>query len=95
MALSIFYDEAINRIIHYVSEQFREKSSEAEGELEWVCAGGSSMPKGFGKRLDAAIKKSNMPFKIYRVRQAAQPLLSVGIGALIRARSDYERSQKK
>jgi hypothetical protein len=95
VALSIFYDETINRIIHYVCDQFREKSSEMEGEVEWVVAGGTSMPKGFGKRLDVAIKKSNMPFKIYRVRQAAQPFFSVGQGACIRARSDFEKAQKK
>lgn len=93
-ALSIFYDETINRVVHYISEHFREKSSEVEGELEWVVAGGSSMPPNFCKRLEIAIKKSNLPFKIHKITHAAQPFYSVGQGACIRAMSDHLREQK-
>jgi actin-like ATPase involved in cell morphogenesis len=94
-ALSIFYDETINRVIHNISEQFRDKSSEVEGELEWVVAGGTSMPPNFCKKLEEAIKKSSLPFKIYRVRHAAQPFTSVGQGACIRALADYQKTLKK
>jgi actin-like ATPase involved in cell morphogenesis len=93
-ALSIFYDETIDRVIHNITEQFKEKSSEVEGELEWIVAGGSSMPPGFCKRLEEAIKKSSLPFKIYRVRHAVSPFYSVSNGACIRAMSDYQKMQK-
>jgi hypothetical protein len=93
-ALSIFYDETIDRVIHHISEQFREKSSEVEGELEWVVGGGTSMPSGFISRLENAINKSKLPFKIYKVRHASNPFFSVSNGACIRAISDYARSQK-
>ncbi len=95
VALSIFYDETINRVIHHISQQFKEKSSEVDGEMEWIVAGGTSMPKGFCKRLEDAIKKSDLPFKIYRVRHAGNPFNSVSNGAAIRAMSDYQKSQKK
>lgn len=95
VALGIYYDEMINRMVHYISNKFKDKSSEIEGEVEVVCAGGSSMPGGFCAKLEAAIKKSDMPFKIYRVRHSDTPFYSVGNGSCVRARSDYEKLAKK
>jgi actin-like ATPase involved in cell morphogenesis len=94
-ALSIYYDEMISRMIHEISNKFKDKSSALEGEIEIVVAGGTSMPPGFCKRFELAVKKNNMPFKIYAVRHADHPFTSVSEGACIRARSDYERLQKK
>lgn len=94
-ALSIFYDETINRIIHHITNKFREKASEMDGEIEWVVAGGTSMAKGFDKRLELAIKNSKMPFKFYRVRHSETPFYSVGQGACIRAQADYAKDQRK
>jgi hypothetical protein len=94
-ALSIYYDETIERVISQICNKFKEKSSELDGSIEIVVAGGTSMVPGFCKRLEAVIKKVNMPFKIYRVRHAANPFASVSNGACIRAMSDYAKSQKK
>ena len=95
VALGVYYDEMINRMVHHISNKFKDKSSEIEGEIEIVVAGGSSMPLGFCNRLEAVIKESNIPFKIYRVRHSNTPFYSVANGACIRARGDYEKSLKK
>jgi actin-related protein len=60
-----------------------------DGEIEWVIAGGTSMAKGFDKRVEAAIKKASLPFKFYRVRHSETPFYSVGQGACIRAQADF------
>lgn len=94
-ALTIYYDEMINRVIHLISKEFIKRSSEVEGEIEVVVAGGSSMPKGFCDKFEDNLKKSDIPFNIYKVRHSDSPFNSVSQGACIRARSDYKKSQKK
>lgn len=94
-ALSIYYDETIDRIINSISNKFKEKTSEIDGEIEWIVAGGTSMVKGFSKRLEAAIKKANFPFNILRVRNSNHPFYSVGQGACLRAQADFAKTQKK
>lgn len=93
-ALSIYYDETINRIIQQVCNRFKEKSSEIDGEIEIIIAGGTSMVPGFCNRLESVVKKANMPFEIYRVRHSETPFYSVGHGACIRAQADYAKSKK-
>jgi hypothetical protein len=94
-ALSIYYDEMINRVIYMVSKEFVERSSEMDGEVEIVVAGGSSMPKGFCDRFESNLKNSEIPFKIYQVRHSKTPFHSVSQGASIRAQADYVKKQKK
>lgn len=94
-ALSIFYDETIERIVSNISKEFIAKSSEMDGEVEWVVAGGTSMAKGFDKRLEEMVKKSKIPFKFHRVRHSETPFYSVGQGACIRAQADYAKEQRK
>lgn len=93
-ALSVFYDETISRIVYYICENFKDKSNEIDGEIEWIVGGGTSLPSGFCQRLEAIIKKSNLPFKIYRIRHAAQPFLSVSQGACLRAVAAWKKSSK-
>lgn len=90
-ALSIYYDEMIDRVIHLMSKEFIDKKSEVDGEVEIVVAGGTSMPKGFCNRFEKRIKLSDMPFKIYRVRHSETPFYSVSQGACIRAQADYAK----
>jgi actin-like ATPase involved in cell morphogenesis len=94
-ALSIYYDETIDRVVHHISEKFKEKGSEMDGEIEWIIAGGTSMVKGFGKRIEQSIKKAKLPFNIYRIRHSETPFFSVGQGACIRAQADYMKEKNK
>jgi actin-like ATPase involved in cell morphogenesis len=94
-ALSIYYDEMVNRMIHHISENFAEKKSEMDGEIEVVVAGGTSMPKGFCNRLEKAIEKSDFPFKVKGVRHSETPFYSVSQGACIRAQADQKKKKSK
>lgn len=94
MALSIYHDEMVDRMAHHIAGQFNAKSSEMDGQVEVVVAGGSSMPPGFCKRLEAALKRTDMPFVIYQVRHSETPFHSVGQGACLRAQADYARAKK-
>ena len=93
-ALGIYYDEMLDRIVHYICREFKNKDSEMEGSIEIVVAGGTSMAPGFCNRLEEAFKKVDMPFDIYRVRHAESPFYSVSQGACIRAQADYAKLDK-
>ena len=94
-ALSIYYGEYTERIARLISKEFEKRASELQGKVEIVVAGGTSMPKGFCKMFESAISESVLPFTIYQVRHSENPFFSVGNGACIRARGDYQKSQKK
>lgn len=93
-ALSIYYEETINRMIHNIATRFKDKGSEIEGEIELIVAGGTSMVPGFIDKIQEAIKKSEMPFKIWQVRHSSTPFYSVGQGACIRAQADFAKNKK-
>jgi len=94
-ALSIYYDEMISRVIHHVSNKFKEVGSEMDGEIEWVVSGGTSMVKGFIKKMEQAVAKTRVPFRILRIRHSSTPFYSVSQGACIRALADFEKANKK
>ena len=93
-ALSIYYDEMLGRMAHHIANEFKEKSSDMDGQIEIVVAGGTSMAPGFCKRLKEALKSTDMPFDIYGVRHSENPFYSVSQGACIRAQADYAKKQK-
>ena len=93
-ALSIFYDEMIERVVKTIGKNFKDKKSELEGKIEVVVGGGTSLCKGFIPRLEEGFKKFPIPFDILRVRHSKTPFFSVSSGACIRARADVERLKK-
>jgi len=92
VALGIYYDELISRVIHNISNKFKEKKGEVDGMIEIVVAGGTSLPLGFCKRFEDKVMKSDIPFKIYRVRHSQAPFFAVSQGACLRAQSDYKKA---
>jgi len=92
--LSIYYDEMIDRVIHYMSEEFINRKSEIDGKVDIIIAGGTSCPNGFNKRLEESIKRNSFPFEINRIRSATEKFHSVSQGCCIRARADWERKNK-
>jgi len=92
-ALSIYYDELLDRMVHHICNQFKEKSSEMDGEIEVVVAGGTSMAPGFTKRLENAFSRVDMPFDIYAYRHSETPFYSVSQGACLRAQADYKKQK--
>ena len=93
-ALSIYYDEMLNRMAHHICNEFKEKSSQMDGEIEVIVAGGTSMAPGFCNRLKMAFDRVDMPFKIYAIRHSETPFYSVGQGACIRAQADFAKLKK-
>ena len=92
-ALSIFYDEMIERVAKSISSKFKDKKSEIDGKIEIVVCGGTSLCNGFISRLDEGLKKSKIPFDVYRVRHSENPFYSVAQGACIRAMADFAKKQ--
>ena len=95
VALGIYYDDLINRVVHNISNKFKEKSSEFDGEIEIVIGGGTAMVPGFCKKFEEAIKKSSMPFKIYRIRPSSSMFFAVTQGCCLKAQSNYQKTVKK
>ena len=93
-ALSIYYQETINRVIHNMTKTFRDKNSEVDGEIEIVIAGGTSMPKGYCDKFKECLDQSDFPFKVWNVRHSKSPFYSVSQGSCIRAQADYRKKQK-
>ena len=93
-ALSIYFDEMIERVVKAIGKKFRDKKSEMEGKIEIVVGGGSSMNNGFIARLEDGFKKFPIPFEILRIRHSPTPFFSVAQGSCIRAMADYARLKK-
>jgi hypothetical protein len=90
-ALSVYYDDMMERMAHYVITKFKDTEAEMDGEVEVVVAGGTSMAPGFCDRFAKILKGSELPFDIYRVRHSETPFYSVSQGACIRAQADYNK----
>lgn len=91
VALSIYYDEMISRMLHHINTEFKTKSSEVDGEIELVLAGGSAMAPGFVDKLKQVLMKEGTGFKFYNVRLSDTPFYSVAQGACIRAQADQSK----
>ena len=91
MALSIYYDELINRMLYHIDNKFKETNSAMDGDIEMVFAGGTSMAPGFIDRVKDGLKKIKSPFKVYNVRHSETPFYSVAQGACIRALADSQK----
>lgn len=94
-ALSIYYDEMIERMIYHITKEFKKNQSELDGSIEIVVAGGTSMAPGFINRLISAISENNLPFEIREVRHSKNPFYSVAQGACVRAQADFAKSKNK
>jgi len=93
-ALSIYYDEMMSRMVHHITEKFKDKKSEMDGEVEIVVAGGTSMAPGFCARFAKVAKASDLPFNVTSIRHSTTPFYSVAQGACIRAQADYSKNKK-
>lgn len=93
-ALSIYYDDMIDRMVQHIAHKFANQNSDMDGAVEIIVAGGTSMAPGFCARLEEAIKRVEFPFEVYRVRHSENPFYSVSQGACMRAQADYTKKQK-
>jgi len=84
-ALDAYYDAMLRHVVGLFAKKFTEVKSQFDKPLDVVIAGGTSMPKGFEKKLARIMSSVNLPFKIGDVRKAADPRNSVCSGLLTSA----------
>jgi len=93
-ALSIYYDETIDRIVSHMAREFVDRKSEIDGKVDIVIAGGTSCPNGFNERFAESIKRHDFPFEINQIRGANEKFHAVSQGCCIRAQADWNKKNK-
>ena len=84
-ALNAYYESMIEYVFKLFAKRFAAVKSRFEAPLEVVVAGGTSLPKGFSKKIESVIETMDLPFNISRVRQPQDPRNSVVKGLLTQA----------
>jgi hypothetical protein len=85
-ALDAYYTEMLKYVFGRFAKKFaEEKQGGLDFPLDVVVAGGTSMPKGFVKKLESVIRKLDLPFEVDEVRHATDPRNAVVNGLLVRS----------
>ena len=93
-ALDAYYTEMIKYVFDHFAKQFVKVKSEFDAPLEIVLAGGTSMPKGFTKKVEKVVQGLSLPFKIKGVRRSDDPRNSVVKGCLSQALITHKKMFK-
>lgn len=84
-ALNAYYDVMIEYVFKHFGNKFQEVKSQFTQPLDIVVAGGTSMPKGFCKKLEKIVRGLQLPFQIKEVKHAKNPRNAVVEGLLMQA----------
>lgn len=84
-ALDAYYGSMIEFVFNSFAKKFAEVKSQFDSPLDIVVAGGTSMPKGFCKKIEQVIKGLSLPFAVKSVIRAKDPVNSVVLGCLTQA----------
>jgi len=84
-ALNAYYENMLEYVFKNFANKFAKVKSQFEAPIEVVIAGGSSMPKGFDKKVQEVVDKLDLPFQIKNIRRAADPRNAVVKGCLTQA----------
>lgn len=89
-ALTVYYDDMIQSVVQLMREQFRQvKSLPRLGRpIPLVLSGGSTLPGGFLRRFELALRQEDFPVPLAEVRLAREPLNATARGSLIAALSE-------
>ena len=90
-ALTACYRAMITNVIKKFAKKFMEVKSEFDAPINFVVAGGTSMPKGFCKIFEEVVKGIEIPFEIGTVTRSPDPRNSVVKGCLRRAIIAHKR----
>lgn len=93
-ALNVYYEAMIEYVFKNFATKFKEVKSEIDAPLDIVVAGGTSMPKGFCKKLEEVVRNLNLPFEIKEVKHSSDPRNSVVKGCLTQAIITGKKLQK-
>jgi hypothetical protein len=86
-ALSVYYVDVIETAAKALETAMIEtkKLPRFAGPIPIVCAGGTSMVKGFLPELKKAVERVDLPVEISEIRLASEPLNTTAKGALVAA----------
>jgi len=90
-ALTACYKAMIANVIKKFAKKFVEIKSEFDAPINFVLAGGTSMPKGFFNIFEEIVKDIDLPFEIGTVTKSPDPRNSVVKGCLRRAIIAHKR----
>lgn len=93
-ALDAYYDAMIRYVFKHFAEKFASEKSRFNAPLDIVVAGGTSMPKGFCKKLEKIVRELSLPFQIKEVRHAKNPRNAVVEGLCIHAEVCRKKGEK-
>ena len=94
-ALDAYYTNMIEYVFKNFAKKFAEVKSEFEAPLDIVIAGGTSMPKGFAKKVETIVRDLDLPFKIKDVVHSKDPRNSVVKGCLTQAIISQKKLKEK
>jgi hypothetical protein len=84
-ALDAYYTNMIEYVFKNFAKKFAQVKSEFDAPLDIVLAGGTSMPKGFAKKVESVVRDLDLPFQIKNVIHSKDPRNSVVKGCLTQA----------
>ncbi len=93
-ALNSYYDAMIRFVLGHFGKKFAAEKSRFAAPMDIVVAGGTSMPKGFCKKLEGIVREMKLPFEIKEVRPAKNPRNSVVTGLCIQAEVCRKKGDK-
>lgn len=93
-ALDAYYSNMIEYVFNHFAKKFDSVKSQFDAPIEIVVAGGTSMPKGFDKKLEEVIKGLDLPFSVKNIRRATDPRNAVVKGCLTQAVITQKRLKK-
>ena len=94
-ALNAYYKNMIEYVFKNFAKKFSQVKSEFEAPLDIVIAGGTSMPKGFVKKVESVVANFDLPFKSKNVVQSKDPRNAVVKGLLTQAIISQKRLKSK
>ena len=93
-ALDAYYEQMIKYVFGHFAKKFQKEKSQFDAPMDIVVAGGTSMPKGFCKKLEKIVRSLDLPFNIKEVRHAKNPRTAVVEGLYIQSQLAKKKADK-
>ena len=87
-AVSVYYSSVINYTLQNIAYELDKRKKDLplfRNPVPVIVSGGLSKAKGFTKKVQASLNRTNFPLKISEVRKAKDPMTAVAQGAMLAA----------
>jgi len=84
-AITVYYDDMIRSLVEALREGLAASGRlpKLDRPIPLVLTGGSTMPRGFRQRFEAALRPEHLPVELSEIRLSSEPLYSTARGALL------------